>query len=351
MMSNKSKLTLIVDGNWLLMSRLSVLNNRFKSEKELCQELKLLMLKSIDVVLRQFPLIDNIIFVSDGGSWRNKIDIPQYLIKEGIEYKGNREKSEDINWDLIFAEFEDFMSVLSNTGLTVCREQYIEGDDWCWYWSTKLNSENTNCIIWSKDRDLTQLVKTNSDNCFTIWWNKDSGAIVEDKPDEEMNFLMNFKFNENEDIYREVIKKSIKITKIKPMNIVIDKIIRGDMGDNIIPIIFRKSKSNSSKQFRVSVKDLPTNLDIHNEGEIQIYISKLLENKSYVDRVDKSQEDIIEHFTYNVKLVELNDINYPDFVKEIFSHYEDYNVCKDVSIAENLIRASQNKLKEILDFI
>ena len=36
----KSKLTLIVDGNWLLMSRLSVLNNRFVDELELNQELK-----------------------------------------------------------------------------------------------------------------------------------------------------------------------------------------------------------------------------------------------------------------------------------------------------------------------
>ena len=45
----KSKLTLIVDGNWLLMSRLSVLNNRFVDELELNQELKLMLSKSINV--------------------------------------------------------------------------------------------------------------------------------------------------------------------------------------------------------------------------------------------------------------------------------------------------------------
>ena len=168
-MENKSKLTLIVDGNWLLMSRLSVLNNRYKDELELCQELKLLMLKSMEIVLRQFPSIDNIIFVSDGGSWRNKIKVPKFLEEAGIEYKGNREKSDEINWELIFDEFEKFISVLSSTGITVSRENGIEGDDWCWYWSTKLNEENTNCIIWTKDKDLTQLVKTNSDNCFTVW--------------------------------------------------------------------------------------------------------------------------------------------------------------------------------------
>lgn len=350
-MSSKSKCSLIIDGNWLLMSRLSVLNNRFKSEKELCQELKLLMLKSIDVVLRQFPIIDNIIFVSDGGSWRNKLDIPKFLQKEGIEYKGNREKSDDINWDLIFAEFEDFMSVLSTTGITVCREQYIEGDDWCWYWSTKLNSENTNCIIWSKDKDLTQLVKTDQDNCFTVWWNKDSGVITEDKPDEEMNFLMNFKYNENEEIYREILKNSVKVTKINPISIVFDKIIRGDAGDNIIPIIYRNSKTNSEKKFRVSVKDLPTNLNIHDSESIKEYLHNLLNNKSYIDRVDKSFDDIFEHFEYNVKLVELNKENYPDNILEIFNKYQNYNQSKDVSIAENKIRASANQLKEILDFI
>lgn len=350
-MSQKSKCSLIIDGNWLLMSRLSVLNNRFKTEKELCQELKLLMLKSIDVVLRQFPIIDNIIFVSDGGSWRNKIEIPQFLQLEGVEYKGNREKSDDINWDLIFAEFEDFMSVLSTTGITVCREQYIEGDDWCWYWSTKLNSENTNCIIWSKDKDLTQLVKTDQDNCFTIWWNKDSGVIVEDKPDEEMNFLMNFKFNENEEIYREILKNCIKITKINPQNIVIDKIIRGDAGDNILPIIFRNSKTNSEKKFRVSVKDLPNNLNIHDKNNICDYISNLLNSKSYIDRVDKPFDNIIEHFEYNVKLVELTKENYPDYIMEIFEKYTEYNQSKDVSVAESKIRASSNQLKEILDFI
>ena len=134
-MENKSKLTLIVDGNWLLMSRLSVLNNRYKDELELCQELKLLMLKSMEIVLRQFPSIDNIIFVSDGGSWRNKIQVPKFLEEAGIEYKGNREKSDEINWELIFDEFEKFISVLSSTGITVSRENGIEGDDWCWYWS------------------------------------------------------------------------------------------------------------------------------------------------------------------------------------------------------------------------
>ena len=88
----KSKLTLIVDGNWLLMSRLAVMNGRYPNMDELLRELKLLMIRSINLVLKTFPNIDNVIFVADGGSWRNDIaNVPQFLINEGIEYKGNRE--------------------------------------------------------------------------------------------------------------------------------------------------------------------------------------------------------------------------------------------------------------------
>ena len=347
-MENISKLTLIVDGNWLLMSRLSVLNNRYKDELELCQELKLLMLKSMEIVLRQFPSIDNIIFVSDGGSWRNKIQVPKFLEEAGIEYKGNREKSDEINWELIFDEFEKFISVLSSTGITVSRENGIEGDDWCWYWSTKLNEENTNCIIWTKDKDLTQLVKTNSDNCFTVWWNKESGLLSENKPDEELNFLFTFKYDENELIFKELTKNAKNDRCINPKHVILDKIIRGDLGDNIIPILYRKSKT---KQFRVASKDIPEHLNIHNETEIRQYIHNLLNSQTYLNKVEKDEEDIVQHFIYNVKLVELSKTNYPDNILEIFDKHSSYNVTKDITIAENLIRANSNKLKNVLDFI
>ena len=51
----KSKLTLIVDGNWLLMSRLAVMNGRYPNIDELLRELKLLMVRSTNLVLKTFP--------------------------------------------------------------------------------------------------------------------------------------------------------------------------------------------------------------------------------------------------------------------------------------------------------
>ena len=77
-MTNKSKLTLIIDGNWLLISRMSNMIGKFANEKDMMLETKLLMIKSINVVLRTFPMVDNIMFVSDGGSWRKDEPVPSW---------------------------------------------------------------------------------------------------------------------------------------------------------------------------------------------------------------------------------------------------------------------------------
>ena len=235
-METKSKLTLIVDGNWLLMSRWAVLNGHFYDDAEMCRELQMTMIKSINVVLKTFPSIDNIIFVSDGGSWRQKIPMPSFIIEE---YKGNRELDPSINWDMIFGHYEEFVKLLEESGITACRVQGIEGDDWCWYWSSKLNSEGTNCIIWSMDKDLTQLVHTNKETgVFTVCWNKNNTTI--ENGDYSQNSDLDFFFGDlnkenNERYLHEIISKSNKITKINPKEVVIDKIIRGDKGDNIYP--------------------------------------------------------------------------------------------------------------------
>ena len=352
----KSKLTLIVDGNWLLMSRLSVLNNRFADEYELNQELKLMLIKSINKVLRFFPFIDNIIFVADGGSWRNQLEIPEYIYKEisdvqSAEYKGNRVRSDDINWDLLFSSYNDFISTLQSCGITSCQETGIEGDDWCYHWSTLLNSQGTNCIIWTKDNDLKQLVTMNSDKCFTAWWNESNGLYVEDFPEDEFNFLFNTEFNINEDILNKLIDKAKDVNKIDPKTIVVDKIIRGDAGDNIYPIILRKSKTNSGRLFKVASKDIDYNLDYNNDAAIFNYIDNLIHSKNYEGRIDKSEDDIINHFKYNRKLVALEKESYPQDVLEIFDKYNEYNLSKDTSIAEAQIQASNNKLRGILDII
>lgn len=349
---SKSKLTLLIDGNWLLMSRLSVIQNRYLDDYELCHNLQLMMIKSINIVLKQFPGIDNIIFCADGGSWRNKVEIPNFLQNEDIEYKGTRVRSEDVNWDLLFDSYDKFVSLLNSCGITSCRENGIEGDDWCYHWSNLLNSEGTNCIIWTKDKDLTQLVKMDKNKCFTVWWNKDSGLITFDNNEEEMDFLFNFEYNNNEMLYNNICAKSSSVTKINPKTIIIDKILKGDLSDNIIPIALRNSKNKESdKKFRISTKDIDYNLNIDDNTEIYNYFNTLLNNKNYINRVEQNIDEVIEHFNYNKKLIRLSEQSYPDEIKIIFEKYNTYNISNDISIVEQSIRKTANKIQGILDII
>lgn len=350
----KSKLTLIVDGNWLLMSRLAVMNGRYPNMNELLRELKLLMVRSTNLVLKTFPMIDNIIFVADGGSWRNNIEeIPVFLKNEGIEYKGNRTHSLDIDWDAVFTDYEQFLELLSKNNINVCRERGIEGDDWCCWWSEYLNNEGTNVIIWSKDKDLTQLVKTDNNGCFTVCWNKENGVTCFKKDEDEFNFLFNNAFSENDKIFRSICSKSIDIIYINPNSVVVDKIIRGDAGDNILPIVIKKPQSSTStRMYRVTPKDIDYSLDVFNEDDVRLYINNLCESKSYKNRLyDRTVDEIIEHFIYNRKLVVLNTKNYPANVLEILSNYITYQCNKDLSNVEYSIAANKLGLSDVLDSI
>lgn len=349
----KSKLTLIVDGNWLLMSRLAVMNGRYPNIDDLLRELKLLMIRSTNLVLKTFPAIDNIIFVADGGSWRNNIEeVPQFLKNEGIEYKGNRVHSLDIDWDAVFEDYESFLNLLSTNGINVCRERGIEGDDWCCWWSEVLNNEGTNVIIWSKDKDLTQLVKTDNDGCFTVCWNKENGVTCFKKDDDEFNFLFNNAFSENDKIFRSICAKSVDTLHINPNQVIVDKIVRGDAGDNIQPIIVKKPQTQTTRIYRVTSKDINPDLDVFDENSIKDYIVSLCESKSYKNRLhNRTVDEILEHFNYNRKLVVLNTKLYPKDILAILSNYVTYNCNKDLTQIEYSIAANKLDLQNVLDFI
>lgn len=352
----KSKLTLIIDGNWLLMSRLSVLHGRYADDRTLINEVKLLMIKSINVVLRTFPMIDNIIFVSDGGSWRKDVPLPEYMktTSGDVEYKGNRVKSDDFNWDLIFSEFNNFTNELQHGGVSAFREDGIEGDDWCWYWSRKLNEQGTNVVIWTKDRDITQLVSSDNNGCFTTVWNKDNGVFMKED-DDLTSFLLNPYFQKNESVLNDLVSHAGKKTVIVPEHVQIDKIIRGDKGDNIMPIITKRSKSGSNKVFRVTEKHLPSDIDIYNIDDVKHWVKDILESKAYRDKVVEPFDQIIDHFIYNRAMVVLDKQSYPQYILDVFKKYDnwfvDHNLCNNVDKVQATLIAQKNNLTSILDEI
>ena len=358
--SKFSKLTLIVDGNWLLMSRMAVLVNKISNIEDLCNELELLMVKSIKLVLRNFPNIDNIVFVSDGGSWRKNIDISnieEALKKLGIAdvvgYKETRVHSEDIDWEYVFGKFDKFQNILEQHNITTCREHHIEGDDWAWYWSTTLNKQGTNTLIWTKDNDLKQLVNTDANGCFTVWWNKENGLFRKAVDENEMNWFFNNEYSENEQIMNNIIKKSSKVTDINPYDIVIDKIFMGDLGDNVFPLAMRHAKNpESEKKFRITKNDIDYSIDIKNDNEIYNYFINLLSKKSYVNRVINNDINVImEHFKFNRQMVWLDKSVYPNEILDEMNSHKLIGISKDIDIVESVLQSKSNDVENILESI
>ena len=197
------------------------------------------------------------------------------------------------------------------------------------------------------------LVNIDNDGCFTVCWNKDGGITCLDKDEDEFNFLFNNEFSENDRLFQALVNKSVALNRIDPEEICIDKIVRGDLGDNIQPIIIKKSKNeNSTRIYRVSQKDIDKSLNIFDEDKVRTYIDTLCESKSYKNRAnDRTPSEVFEHFIYNRRLVVLNEKSYPEHILSTLQSHTDYNVCKDLSEIEHIIAAQRSELTDILDLI
>lgn len=341
-MNRKNKLTLIIDANWLLISRASVLINTFNkslpdiAKEQAQQDLENLLAKSINVILHRFPCIDNIILTADGGSWRKQLPKPRII--SDVIYKGNRSQDTDIDWSYIYKALNNLINTASEFGITVTQYQNIEGDDWAWYWSRRLNSHGINCLIWTSDNDLKQLVQIDKDTCaFTAWYNDKNGLWLPDtikESGDDIDFFL------RTDYYSPTLEElKIKLNKkdqnyIDPTTIITSKIICGDAGDNILPVI-RYEKG--SRIYRITEKDWDR---ISKCGEL-LGLQEILENSNKVVSViledskfkklpnnilNISECDINELIKYNIKLVWLSDKTIPDTIIQ-FMNQQQYNIC------------------------
>lgn len=326
-----NNLTLIIDSNWLLISRVSVLMNGFLKENtdshklQSQEELRDLLAKSINVVLNRFPTITNIVMVADGGSWRKDLPVPGSL--GNITYKGNREQANEIEWSYIYGALNSLINVCKDQGITVSRHPSIEGDDWVWYWSRRLNSEGTNCLIWSSDNDLKQLVQIDKDtNAFTAWYNDKNGLwlpdVLQDQPD-DLDFF--FKFEYFSPVLESLKRPSKSVNYIDPSSVITSKIICGDAGDNIMSV-FRYQKGN--RTYRITEKEWS---QISEKCGV-VNIDSLLSNIDNISRTICEHEKYIPHtpdqklieemIKYNIRLVWLNEYSIPDTIIQLMNQQE-----------------------------
>lgn len=325
-----NKLTLIIDMNWLTISRFSVLSKGFEITnpehiKQSTQaELEELMARSINVILNRFPAIDNIVMVADGGSWRKQIPVPSQL--SDTTYKGNRALDTDMDWGYIYGALNNILDNASEQGITVSRHPNLEGDDWVWYWSRRLNCDNVNCIIWSSDNDLKQLIQIDKNtNAFTAWYNDKNGLWLPDsikRPDDPIEFFMSFEYFSP---ILESIKKNIEVNYINPDTIINSKVICGDAGDNIMPV-FRYKKG--SRTFRITEKvweEISKELNINTIYDLTDKwddVANRICNHSKFSPHSPNKELIREMIDYNRKLVWLNELVIPDTAIQAMNQQE-----------------------------
>ena len=346
-MSNK--LTLLCDSNWLLQSRFSVLskgfqkNNPIIAKEQASPELQELLARSICVILNRFPMIDNIVFVADGGSWRKQLPIPNQL--QDTTYKGNRVQDSEIDWQYVYGALNRILKNIKNQDITVSQYNQIEGDDWIWYWSRRLNSDGINCLIWSSDNDLKQLIQVdNNTSAFTAWYNDKNGLWLHnslEEDDDPLDFFMKFEYKSP--TLDSLRSKVSTINYINPDTIINSKVICGDAGDNIMPVIRYKK---GSRNYRITEKDwnkIANKFGIETINDLNGHSTRIATSILAEDKFSKLQEhsligdsilDVSEMIDYNIKLVWLHESVIPDTIVQ-FMNQQEYKLCNIPYIKSN----------------
>jgi len=336
--------TLIIDGNWLLMR--SLFSKQYDFQPDAAEVLKQYsrdtlidsMLSAISFTTATFDgIVDNILYVSDGGSWRKFIQPPEFVKEQ--EYKGTRQRAEDKDWDYIFETHQILQEGLKAAGVTVCHESKIEGDDWAWYWSNKLNRQGTNCIIWTTDNDLKQLIKLDNGN-FTAWYNDkngiffDQGYNIDDMSD--IDYFMTA--GKDNYIIESIQAITSNISYINPNRIVMEKIISGDVSDNIRSLMVLHK---NGKNYKITEKDASKIVDRYSNVEDFIadkdeVIAQLKGLKKFA-LAEETPEQMSELFDYNKRLVWLSKTQIPTDLQEKMDELEYKQI--DIQIVKNNYKA------------
>ena len=353
----KNKCTLIVDGNWLLMSSFNRIRNEFDKENDLEQRknAKNQLINNISYTiistLNQFPgVIDNVMFVRDKSSWRKSIEKPLMCMDDN--YKGTRVYDIALDWDMIFGSLDEIQENLKDLNISWMCEEGVEGDDWMWFWSRYLNRNNINCIVWSSDCDLKQLVQQDKNTrCWTAWWNKRSGLTVHECYNINNIDVMSILLGETiENVSMNNLQKcvagSYNIEYINPNDIINEKIMMGDISDNIKSLIRVKKNKKTSNVSKKDWQDLKEHFELDKEGQLEQQIDTIIDyllSKKKFQECTYTKEEIKDMFNYNKTLVMLNENIIPQHIKDAMNkHIDEYDICDISQLKEHLTEKNSN---------
>lgn len=239
------ELDLVIDGNYILH------RNVFSLAKErlLYGNLYNSFEMSINSYMGWYPF-ENIYFISDAeNNWRKKY-YP--------EYKGTRKKSDEIDWTFSYQMYTEYKENLPRR-VKLLQRNWVEGDDWFHYISKRNNEAGRSTMMVSNDGDLKQLLLT-GENFINIMANENTQHNVF-LPDNYQTWLATFYDSiplptifdntSNENLaFISFLKRFVDsrhVVTYKPEQVLFEKIISGDKGDNI-KTIWSKPMSNGKER-------------------------------------------------------------------------------------------------------
>ena len=227
------RVNLCIDGNYLLNRLVFTLHKNNLLFGALHKSLEI----SIAGYRKWYPFT-KIYLVSDSKekSWRKKLN---------NDYKGNRKKNSDIDWDFVFSTYDEFKNSIKNKGVYVLESPSLEGDDWLSFITETSNKEGISNIIVSNDYDIKQLVRYSVD---PLWINIMSNEMHNKQklflPKNYQIFLNSinkidnndiFNLNDNQEFTRllDTFINKYDVHEVDSMESLVIKLISGDTSDNI----------------------------------------------------------------------------------------------------------------------
>jgi len=233
----------------------------FNSQTELDQLMRKVAIDVTSII--RFINPSRVIFTMDSKSWRK--DIP---IEENEGYKGNRKKSEFINWDNIYNIMDEFLEIIKINGFLVSKIDNAEADDLMALWKDELlHNMNQHVIFVSADEDVRQLVDfvSSPKKVFSLIYNpfmmgKNSSrklfAPKEFKDwlndEDDIGDIFNRSIDIDKEDFKRILNNKVNLEEINGKEIALRKIFCGDDGDNI-PSIYTWL-NDKGKEVRITNK-------------------------------------------------------------------------------------------------
>ena len=310
-------------------------------------------------------LIDQILFVSDCGSWRKDIEPhrPYYIPEtsdQPIGYKEQRKAVKEespINYDNVYKIYSEFVEDIRDK-VVVFKINKLEGDDELLLISNMLKQRNDCfCLVFATDSDLDQIVNNNvmifrnirsknSANGEIVLNLSNYGKIFEqsamdallggavDTAYYKQLFAVQIGCIDGQNKIHRELNKGISLAT--PFRTALVKSVAGDKKDNIFSLIQWKSKTGT-RNYNITEKIITKALDQHGysltEDNCQKILSSkenlfnlLLALKEVTKQPDVDLSGLAKHLKHNLRINMLSVKNVPEELRQEFNKCWEDNI-------------------------